>query len=74
LAGHFIVASGSPSQAGLLFAQLRGSGQLTEITSRAVQPVFDGSHCRFFCCLASLDGFLAITPRAGSLAFLGACP
>lgn len=36
--------------------------QLIEIASRVVQPVFDGSRCGFFCCLASLGSFLAIIP------------
>jgi hypothetical protein len=36
--------------------------QLIEIASRVVQPLFDGSHCGFFCCLASLGSFLAIIP------------
>jgi hypothetical protein len=40
-----------------------GIGQLIEIASRAAQPLFDGSRCRVFCCLASLDSFLTIIPR-----------
>jgi hypothetical protein len=41
---------------------LSSIGQLIETPSRAVQPLLDGSRCRFFCCLASLGSFLAVIP------------
>jgi len=46
-------------------------GQPIETASRAVQPLLDGSGCRFFCCLASLGSFLAIIPRRQRWRVLG---
>ena len=54
-----------------LLRSVSGSGQLIEIASRAVQPLLDGSRCRFFCCLTSLGSFLAIIPRRQCWRVLG---
>ena len=52
-------------------SSVRNISQLIEIASRAVQPLLDGSRCRFSCCLASLSGFLAIVPRRQGWRVLG---